>query len=162
MIAKMRKPMIAMRALSRPSSKLAEYPMKTLMFRALRVATASVAMAAGLVGFGVTPAAAHHSFAGFDKTKVVTLKGTVKQWQFMNPHSWLTITVVEDGKEVQYALEGSSVNTLAHRGWGRNTFKAGEKLTVEMYPLYSGEKGGAFLKATFEDGRTLSSGITPN
>jgi Family of unknown function (DUF6152) len=137
--------------------------MKQFLLRTLRAAAASAAVAAGLVALGVsTTATAHHSFAGFDKTKVVTLKGTVKQWQFMNPHSWLTIVVIEDGKEVEYALEGSSVNTLAHRGWGRNTFKPGEKLTVEMYPLNSGEKGGAFLKATFEDGRTLSSGITPN
>jgi Family of unknown function (DUF6152) len=155
--------MLAVRVWSRLIHQTGEYPMKEFTFRALRAATASAAIAAGLAGVVVsTPATAHHSFAGFDKTKVVTLKGTVKQWQFMNPHSWLTLIVVEDGKEVAYALEGASVNTLAHRGWGRNTFKPGEKLTVEMYPLYSGERGGAFLKATFEDGKTLSSGITPN
>ena len=138
--------------------------MKRFTYKTLRAAAAaSMAVLAGLLAAGVTaPAQAHHSFAGFDQTRTVTLKGTVKEWQFTNPHSWLQLVVIENGKQVEYALEGSSVNTLVRRGWTRTTFKPGEKLTVEIYPEQTGKRGGAFLKATFEDGRTVSSGITPN
>lgn len=137
--------------------------MKLCKRTARRAVVASLAVLTTLIATAViTPAVAHHSFAGFDKSKVVTLKGTVKEWQFTNPHSWLEIIVIEDGKEVEYALEGSSVNTLVRRGWNRSTFKPGEKVTVEIYPSAAGEKSGAFLKATFEDGRVVSSGITPN
>jgi len=137
--------------------------MKLCKRTARRAVVASLAVLTSLIVTGVaTTAAAHHSFAGFDKSKIVTLKGTVKEWQFTNPHSWLEIVVIEDGKDVEYALEGSSVNTLVRRGWNRSTFKPGDKVTVEVYPAISGEKGGAFLKATFEDGRVVSSGITPN
>lgn len=136
--------------------------MKPFKHAPLRMAVASIALGASLIAGMAAPALAHHSFAGFDKSKTVTLTGTVKEWQFTNPHSWLQIVVIEDGKQVEYALEGSSVNTLVRRGWNRNTFKPGEKLTVEIYPSASGEKSGAFLKATFADGRIVSSGITPN
>jgi len=105
---------------------------------------------------------AHHSFAGFDQTKKVTITGTVKEWQFTNPHSWLQVIVDEKGQQVEYSVEGASVSTLVRRGWTRNTFKKGEKLVIVMYPLSSGGNGGAFLQATFEDGKTISSGITPN
>jgi len=122
-------------------------------------------LAAGaMVGAGVVsePVFAHHSFAQFDKTRQVTLKGTVKDWQFTNPHSWLQVIVQENGRDVEYSLEGASVNTLVRRGWGRTTFKTGDKITFVMYPLKTGQNGGAFLMATFANGKTISSGITPN
>ncbi|MDB5710441.1 MAG: hypothetical protein JWL96_2511 [Sphingomonas bacterium] len=105
---------------------------------------------------------AHHSFAGYDKSRKVTVQGTVKQWQFTNPHSWLQIFAVENGRQVEYSIEGASVNTLVRRGWNRTTFKAGDKVTISMYPAVDGKKGGALLSATFADGKTISTGITPN
>jgi hypothetical protein len=121
---------------------------------------------AALVGLGVvasTPiASAHHSFAMFDRSRTVTVQGSVKEWQFTNPHSWLQLMVVENGAPVEYSIEGSSVNTLLRIGWGPHTFKAGDKITVVINPLRNGSKGGAFLKATLPDGRILSSGQTPN
>jgi hypothetical protein len=127
-----------------------------------RIATLLVAGAVAGAGILSEPAFAHHSFAQFDKTKQVTLKGTVKEWQFTNPHSWLQVIVQENGRDVEYSIEGASVNTLVRRGWGRNTFKVGDKITMVIYPLKTGQNGGAFLMATFANGKTISSGITPN
>jgi hypothetical protein len=127
-----------------------------------RVAPLLVAAAAVGAGALSAPATAHHSFAQFDKTRQVTLKGTVKDWQFTNPHSWLQVIVQENGHDVEYSIEGASVNTLVRRGWGRTTFKVGDKITLVIYPLKTGQNGGAFLMATFANGKTISSGITPN
>jgi hypothetical protein len=125
-----------------------------------RVAIGLAALAVSAAGAGA--ALAHHSFAQFDQTRKVQLQGTVKEWQFTNPHSWLQLMVDEDGRQVEYSIEGASVNTLIRRGWGVNTFKPGDKLKVIVYPIKTGQKGGAFLSATFSNGKTISSGITPN
>jgi hypothetical protein len=127
---------------------------------AVMVATALVTMG-GAVGLSV-PAQAHHSFANFDKSRTLKLKGTVKEWQFTNPHSWLQLIVNEGGQQVEYSIEGASVNTLVRRGWGAKTFKPGDKIDIVVYPLKTGHNGGAFLSATFENGKTITSGITPN
>jgi hypothetical protein len=112
--------------------------------------------------FGTQVASAHHSFAQFDQNKAFVLKGTVKSWEFTNPHSWLQLVCVQNGQEVEYSVEGASVSTLVRRGWSRTTFKVGDKVTIEIYPSRdASKKEGALLKATFEDGRTISTGITP-
>jgi hypothetical protein len=141
--------------------------MRSLSIAPGRVATRAGIVVAGLVAFGLSSAApasavAHHSFAMFDQTRKVQLQGTVKDWQFTNPHSWLQLLVNEDGHQVEYSIEGASVNTLVRRGWGVNTFKVGDKLTVIVHPIKTGQKGGAFLSATLPNGKTISSGITPN
>ncbi len=107
------------------------------------------------------PAAAHHSYSMFDRTRTVTLEGTVKDWQFTNPHCWVQILVLEDGKVVEYGVEGPSVNTLVRIGWSRNTFKAGDKVQIVMTPLRDGTKGGAFVKAVLANGHVLTAGQTP-
>jgi hypothetical protein len=107
------------------------------------------------------PASAHHSFAMYDRTKTVTLEGTVKDWTFANPHSELVLVVMEDGKPTEYNVEGASVNTLIRIGWGPKVFKPGDRVTVVMNPLHDGSKAGAFLRATLPDGRNLSAGQTP-
>ena len=107
-------------------------------------------------------ASAHHSFAMFDRTKEVQLDGTVKDWQFTNPHSWLQLLVLENGNPVEYGIEGSSVNTLLRIGWGPKSFKPGDKVSIVINPLRDGRKGGSFVKATLPDGRILTSGQTPN
>lgn len=121
---------------------------------------------AGLIALVITvapvAALAHHSFAQFDKTKSVTLEGTVKEWQFANPHTWLQMMVVENGAPQEYSIEGSSVNALARRGWSPKTFKPGDKITVVVNPMRDGTRGGAFVRATLSDGRVLSSSQTPN
>jgi hypothetical protein len=128
-----------------------------------RVAGLGALPAAGLLSVlaTFTPAAAHHSFAMYDRSRTVTLQGTVKDWQFANPHSELTVVVVENAKQTEYKVEGASVNVLVRIGWSPKTFKAGDVVTVVMNPLRDGTSGGAFLRATLSDGRTLSAGQTP-
>jgi hypothetical protein len=129
-----------------------------------RLAGGALAIAGAVVAIATftTGALAHHSFAGFDKSRKVSLQGTVKQWQFTNPHSWLQVIAIEGGRQVEYSIEGASVNTLVRRGWNRTTFKPGDKVTISIYPSIDGKKSGALLSATFANGKTISTGITPN
>jgi Family of unknown function (DUF6152) len=105
---------------------------------------------------------AHHSFAMFDKDHPVQLEGTVISWEFTNPHCWLVIMVMKDGKPVQYSVEGASVDTLIRQGFGLNTFAPGEKVNIVISPLKNGGTGGSFVKATKADGTVLTQSPTPN
>jgi hypothetical protein len=107
-------------------------------------------------------ASAHHSFAMFDKGHPVQLEGAVKSWEFTNPHSWLVMMVMKDGKPMQVSVEGASVDTLIRQGFGPHTFVPGEKLNVTISPLKNGGVGGAFVKAIKADGTILTESPTPN
>jgi Family of unknown function (DUF6152) len=121
---------------------------------------ASAAFGAAIIAAG--PAAAHHSFAMFDKEHPVTLEGTVKAWEFTNPHTWLIIVATKDGVPTEYDIEGSSVNTLVRQGMGLHSFVPGEKIMIVISPLKNGGNGGAFVKATKADGTVLTESPTPN
>jgi hypothetical protein len=101
------------------------------------------------------PALAHHSFAMFDPDKSITLKGTVKEFEWNNPHVWIRIMVVDPatGKPVQYALEMGSVARSTYDGWKRDSVKPGDALTITMHPLKDGSRGGMYLSAELADGR---------
>jgi len=112
------------------------------------------ALAVGLV----TPLLGHHSPAAFEATKTVTLVGTVKEFRWQNPHSWIEIMVPNDkGQDVLWAVELTSPTYLVKGGWKSNTLKPGDKVTVVGRPLKSGEPGSAiFTSVTLADGRTLT------
>ena len=100
---------------------------------------------------------AHHSFAPFDLTKEKTITGTVSRFEWTNPHSWIWVDVPnEKGGVDNWAVEGMSPNYLARRGWTRTTVKPGDKITIAVRPLRSGENGGMFVRATLADGRVLT------
>jgi len=100
---------------------------------------------------------AHHSFAPFDLTKEKTITGTVSRFEWTNPHSWIWVDVPnEKGGVESWAVEGMSPNYLARRGWTRTTVKPGDKITIAVRPLRSGENGGMFVRATLADGRVLT------
>jgi hypothetical protein len=105
---------------------------------------------------------AHHSFAMFDKDHPVEMAGTVISWEFTNPHSWLVMMVMKDGKPVQFSVEGPSVDTLIRQGFGTNSFAPGEKINIVISPLKNGGNGGAFVKATKADSTVLTVSPTPN
>lgn len=118
----------------------------------------SMLLAAGVSGLVLTcaPAMAHHSFAMFDSDKVMTLKGTVREFQWTNPHTWIQLQVPNaQGVVEEWSIEGGSLNGLARQGWKRTSFKPGDKVTVTIHPLKSGEKGGSFMSAVLPDGSTL-------
>jgi Family of unknown function (DUF6152) len=92
-------------------------------------------LAAGVLSGTAVPAIAHHSFAAeFDANKPVTLMGTITKVEFQNPHIYFYIDVKEaDGRVVNYAVEGGTPNQLRRQGWGRESLKVGETVTVEGF-----------------------------
>jgi hypothetical protein len=119
-------------------------------FRAAGFASLAVA----LLG---APVLAHHSFAMFDADKTVELKGTVREFQWTNPHSWLQVMVADaKGAEHEWSLELGSPTGLARNGWRPKTVVAGDKVTVSIHPLKDGTHGGQLLKLTLPDGRVMS------
>ena len=112
------------------------------MRKALCAMTALSGVAAGFLAVA-QPAAAHHSFALFDIKKTVSLEGTVKQFDWTNPHSWITLDVVgPENTGGQWMIELPGAGSLARQGWNKNYVKVGEKLIVRVNPLKDGRKGG--------------------
>lgn len=102
-------------------------------------------------------AQAHHSFSMFDLTKSVTIEGTVKTFEWTNPHSWLWVEVADkDGKSQVWGIETGSPSMLQRRGMQRTVFKPGDKVSVLLHPNRDGTTGGSFMKATFPDGRSYA------
>lgn len=91
---------------------------------------------------------AHHSFAGFDRNLAVKLKGTVKDFQFTNPHIWVQLLVVDakTKKQVEWSLEGASPNALKAVEWTRNSLKPGDVVTITINPMKDGSPGGAIVE----------------
>lgn len=108
------------------------------------------AVALGALGLALAgPAMAHHAFAMFDTSREVTLDGTVKEFQWTNPHTWVQLLVKDSaGKEVEWSIEGSSPNNLARFGWTRNSLKTGDHVQAVVHPLKDGSIGGSLVKIT--------------
>jgi hypothetical protein len=101
-------------------------------------------------------ASAHHSFSMFNQTTTVTLTGTIKEFQWTNPHSFTWVEVKkEDGTVETWGLEGMSPNYLGRRGWSKHTLKPGDPITVTINPLKDGQKGGMFLRCKLADGKEM-------
>jgi hypothetical protein len=119
----------------------------------IKTVLATLALA---VLFAVQPAAAHHSFEMFDSTKTITLTGTIKEFQWTNPHTWTWIDVANDKGGVDtWGIEGMSPNFLGRRGWTKHTLNPGDKVTISIFPLKDGMKGGTFLHCTLPDGKEM-------
>jgi hypothetical protein len=118
-------------------------------------AALSASVLASAVALFASSAFAHHSFAMFDASKEVTLDGVVKEFQWTNPHSWIQLTVMENGQPVEYSIEGQSPNGWARQGWTRHSLKSGDHVKVVISPLKDGSKGGSFKRAIFPDGHVL-------
>ena len=99
---------------------------------------------------------AHHSFAMFDQSKQLPLKGTVREFQWTNPHAFIHIDVPNaDGGSDLWKVELNSPNNLKRQGWKSSELKPGDKVTVVINPLRDGSKGGLFVSATLADGKIL-------
>ena len=99
-------------------------------------------------------AMAHHSFGMFDITREMWIEGTVKEFQWNNPHAWIQVLVPGEnaGEVVEWSLEGGSPNILSRNGWNRTVLQAGDKVRVLIYPLKNGKPGGSFLEVHKPDG----------
>lgn len=99
---------------------------------------------------------AHHSFAMFDKNRLVTVKGVVSKVEWTNPHVFIFVSA-PDGKggNTQYAVECASPNVLMRTGWKVNTVKVGDPVAVGLYPLRNGQPGGLLDSVTLPSGKTI-------
>lgn len=118
-----------------------------------------------LLGAAAT-AAAHHSFSAFNTEVEKTITGTVNRFEWTNPHTWVWVDVAEgkgpDGKDkiVTWGVEGMSPNYLSRRGWTKNTFKPGDKVTLTIRPMRDGSPGGMFVRGVLADGKPVSFAAT--
>ena len=121
-----------------------------------RLTAAFAALA--LAGAAAAPALAHHSFAMFDFQASKTVTGTVEQFDWTNPHTfiWLQVPTGANGATERYGFEGMSPNYLGRRGWTKSTLKPGDKVTVIYHPLKDGSKGGTYQKVQLSDGKELA------
>jgi hypothetical protein len=110
--------------------------------------------AGGALALLTAPAAAHHSFAMFDQTKIVTLEGTVAEFQWTNPHAFIEL---EAAGGRHWSIELNSPNNLKRQGWSSTSLKSGDQVTLVTYPLrdQSAHKGGLFIEVTRADGTVL-------
>jgi hypothetical protein len=99
---------------------------------------------------------AHHSGIMFDPTKQVTLKGTIKEFIFTNPHVTILITVTDDkGRAVDWSIEAASTQALVRSGWRRSSLKFGDTVTIVGRPLKDGRPGATLVQVTLADGTEL-------
>ena len=101
------------------------------------------------------PALAHHSTAMFDMDHEVQLTGTVKDFQWTQPHTWIDFDVPATGGADHYGIEGMSPSYLGRNGWTKHTLNPGDKVTVSIHPLKDGRKGGFDASVTFPDGHVM-------
>lgn len=101
-------------------------------------------------------ARAHHSPSMFDGSKQLTLTGTVREFQWSNPHSYIQLIVApDDGTEQEWSLEMGANVYLYNLGWRPSTVKAGDVITVTVIPQRNGDPGGLLIDATTVDGEQL-------
>ena len=110
------------------------------------------------------PLLAHHGAAALDTGKEITLKGTVTEWVWSNPHCFLKFDVKGESSNVaHWAVETQAPSTMVQWGWARTSFKAGDEVTVTLQPVKNGSPIGSTRTVTFADGTVLvANGISPN
>jgi hypothetical protein len=108
-----------------------------------------------LLLIGTAPIRAHHSGAMFDAQKTLTLQGTVKAFQWSNPHCWIQLLVPKDGATEEWSIEMGSTTELYRSGWRPSTLQQGEQVTIVVHPMRDGSLGAQFLSAAGPNGAPL-------
>jgi hypothetical protein len=122
-----------------------------------RAARLAVLALSGMAWAGTS--SAHHSFAMFHSDHQVKVTGTVTRFDWTNPHIYLFVTGGEVGKEAKpMTIEGASPGILNRIGWKFNMIKTGDKVTMVIAPLRSGEPGGLLKEIKLPDGRVFNNG----
>ena len=120
----------------------------------LRKAFVVIALSAA----AVCPAFAHHSDAMFASDKEVTLNGTVREFQYTNPHSWIQLVVAGQAgaQPTEWSIETGAPIVLLRAGIKPTALKPGDRITLRAHPLKDGSAGGSLIDIKKEDGTTLS------
>jgi hypothetical protein len=113
----------------------------------------AAALAAVALTLGSSYVSAHHSFAMFDRKTEMVRTGTVKEFQWSNPHSYIQLISDQDGHN--WSIEGAGVNYLLRVKWRPNSLLAGDKITVHFHPLRNGAYGGELMWVKKADGTIL-------
>lgn len=122
------------------------------------VVAGACAMLLGMTG----PALAHHSAAGIDRTTTLVVTGTVKEFRWTNPHSWIDLEVANDQGVVEtWSVEMTSPAFLVRAGWKSTTIKAGDEVSITLRPFRNGDPGGLFVAVTLPDGSILGERRAP-
>ncbi len=120
------------------------------------------ASAAALALVAAWPAFAHHSFAMFDLAKDVTIQGSIKEFQFTNPHVWIQVMVPSAaGGETEWSIEAGAPGMMIRQGWRSSSLKPGDKVSLVIHPLKSGAPSGSLVRLTLPDGRVMGPGGGP-
>ncbi len=126
----------------------------------MRLRTAILSSLASLAVIASLTAQAHHSFAAeFDASKVVHLEGVVTKYMWVNPHSWIHMSVTKpDGTTEEWRIEGGAPSLLLRRGWNRDSLPAGTKIIVDAFPARDGDRRASPRSISFPDGRKVDFG----
>jgi hypothetical protein len=115
-------------------------------------------VAVGLLIVSV-PLFAHHANAVFDVGKRITVKGTVTEWFWANPHCLLRFDVTDDnGQMVHWVAETQAPPNMIPFGWSKQSFKPGDEVTITLEPVKNGQRLGRILQAVLPNGKTLAAG----
>jgi hypothetical protein len=119
----------------------------------------TIGIAAGVMGVWIASAAAHHSQAMYDGESDLEVVGTVEEFEWKNPHSWLYLMIEDDdGTPRQWSFETNSTGQLTRVGWAADSMKAGDEVTVVYHPIRDGTRGGSIVEVRLADGTVLPSG----
>lgn len=122
----------------------------------LRARVMSLASGVAICALWVTPAPAHHSFAMFDAAQTLSAAGTVKEFQWGSPHTWVDLIVHgADNSENPLSLELTTISGLKRNGWKPTSLKPGDKVTVTYHPMRDGTAAGQLVEVVTEDGQSL-------
>jgi len=120
-----------------------------------------VALVVGLLLLSV-PLDAHHGASAFDTTKRVTMKGTVVEWFWANPHCILRFDVSNDKGDVEHWLaEGSNPADMVNGGWAKLSMKPGDQVSITLMPVKNGRPIGRLVEVVLPNGQKLGSGFAP-
>jgi hypothetical protein len=110
--------------------------------------SSNILSTAAMLALWSAPVLAHHSYAMFEMKKDVELEGTVKNFQWTNPHIWIDIVVTNKatGKPENWSIEGSAPTVLKGYGWRQDSVKEGDKVNLVIHPLRTGGNGGTLAK----------------
>jgi Family of unknown function (DUF6152) len=105
---------------------------------------------------------AHHSSAAYDIGNKITLKGTVKEWVYSNPHCFLILEVKgKDGEVVEWTNEAQAPSVIFPVGYRRDSFKFGDQVTITVEPFKDGRPFGRIMGAVLADGKVLGPALSP-
>ena len=108
------------------------------------------------------PSVAHHGYAAYDTDRKITLKGTVTQWFWANPHCVLQFDVADDkGQVAHWGAETENPTTMTRQGWAKESLKPGDQVTVTMLPVKNGKPIGRIVEVVLPNGQRLSGRVNP-